>query len=80
MPSVRTPSRRRVQIDLPAESFERLRTMKDKSGAKNLADVVRDALRLYEWYLDDVVAAKQKIRLLAQDGSVTEIKLIFSPP
>src|SRR5262245_55931227 len=41
----------RVQLELSRDSYKLLEHMRDTSGVKSLAPVVRDALRVYEWYL-----------------------------
>lgn len=38
----------RVQLDLPPTSMERLRVLREKTEAGNYAEVLRNALRLYE--------------------------------
>ncbi len=39
---------KRVQLDLPARSMERLNDLKDMTEAASYAEVIRNALRLYE--------------------------------
>lgn len=43
--------RQRLQLDFSAEAFARLQDIKELSDAKTNAEVVRNALRLYEWFL-----------------------------
>ena len=38
----------RVQLELPETSFERLNRLKDKTEASSYAEVLKNALRLYE--------------------------------
>lgn len=44
----------RVTIDLAKERYDRLTTLEEKVGAASKVEVIRDALRLYEF-----VAAKK---------------------
>lgn len=38
----------RVQLELPPQAMERLQQLKDKTEAASYAEVIRNALRLYE--------------------------------
>jgi len=44
--------RHRLQLDFSSDAYGRLQEIRIASGCKTNADVVRNALRLYEWYLD----------------------------
>ncbi len=41
----------RLQFDVTPEALEKLEELKKKAGATTRADLVRNALRLYEWFL-----------------------------
>jgi hypothetical protein len=43
---------KRVQMDLPEQSFERLKDLKKKIEASTYTEVMKEALRLYEFILD----------------------------
>lgn len=45
-------SRHRLQLDFSPQAFERLQRIKALAEASTNAKLVRDALRLYEWFLD----------------------------
>ena len=45
-------ARHRLQFEFSAEAYERLNTMKDKTRASSYADLVRNALRMYEWLVE----------------------------
>jgi len=49
----------RVQFDLPPRSMERLNTLKRKTEATSYAEVVKNALRLYEALIEETEAGKQ---------------------
>lgn len=43
----------RVQLEMPAQAMERLSRLKERSEAASYAEVVRNALRLYEALADE---------------------------
>jgi hypothetical protein len=65
----------RVQFDFTKEAHDRLRKIRDMSDACSHAEVVRNALRLYEWYLDQHVKG-YKLQLKNED-SVKEVEILF---
>lgn len=44
----------RVQFDFAPEALQRLDDIKKKTGATTRAEVVRNALRVYEWLVSEV--------------------------
>lgn len=42
----------RVQLELPEKSFARLARLKTSTGADSYAEVLKNALRLYEFAID----------------------------
>ena len=44
----------RVQFDFSSEALQRLDNIKQKTGAATRAETVRNALRLYEWFVNEV--------------------------
>jgi hypothetical protein len=53
------PSKNRVQFDLPPRSTERLNSLKRKTEATSYAEVVKNALGLYEALIDGTESGKQ---------------------
>lgn len=53
------PLKNRVQFDLPPRSMERLNALKRKTEAASYAEVVKNALRLYEALIEETDAGKQ---------------------
>ena len=49
-----TKNKERLQFDFTPESLVRLDHMKEQAQASTRAEVVRNALKLYEWFLNDV--------------------------
>ena len=67
--------RQRVQLDFTPEALERLREIKELAGAKTNAEVVRNALRLYEWFLRQ---KKENYTIqLVKDNWVKEVEIIL---
>ena len=48
------PPLKRVQLDLPPRSFERLNALRAKTEASSYAEVIRNALQLYEALIQEV--------------------------
>ena len=66
---------RRVQMDMPAKSFERLERLRNVTEAASYAEVMRNALRLYEALISEVEVGHE---ILIKRGSVTAPLKIFS--
>jgi hypothetical protein len=49
----------RVQLDFPPRAMERLNTLKAKTEASSYAEVVKNALRLYEALIEEEESGKQ---------------------
>jgi hypothetical protein len=43
----------RVQLELPPQAMERLQRLKDRTEAASYAEVIRNALRLFEALIDE---------------------------
>lgn len=67
--------RQRVQLDFSPEAYDRLRQIKRMSEAKSNAEVIKNALRVYEWFLKQREA--QFSLHLVKGDSVKEVELIF---
>jgi hypothetical protein len=66
----------RVQMDLSARSWERLKKLKDLSEATCYADVMKEALKLYEFLiLEDEQGTEFLVR--RKDGELMPIKLFI---
>ena len=72
----RNSGRQRLQMDFSAEAFKRLEEIRVMSHAGSKAEVVRNAIRLYDWYLS---AVKQRNAILqVVDGTTTrQVELVF---
>ena len=66
--------RHRLQIFSP-EAHERLMRIRERSEAATNAEVVRNALRLYDWFLDQ--RARNSRLQLVEGNTVKEIEVLF---
>jgi len=59
----------RVQLDFSPESLERLEQLKETVGASTRAEVIRQALRLYEWFIYET-DSRSMIQITNSDGEI----------
>jgi hypothetical protein len=70
-----TSNRRRLQLDFSPEAFERLALIRKKAGTNSNAELVRNALRLYDWYLDQ---KQEGYKLQLVKGSeAKQVEIVF---
>ena len=50
----RTSTKQRVQFDFSAEALQRLEDLKELTDSSTKAEVVRNALKLYEWLVTQI--------------------------
>lgn len=67
--------RHRLQLDFSPEAYKRLIELRKRTEARTNAELVRNALRLYEWYLNTRDYGS-KIHLV-RDNEVKEVEIIF---
>jgi hypothetical protein len=68
-------ARPRVQVDFSADAYQRLLQIKEMSQDKTNVDTIRNALRLYGWYLEKKKADYHL--LVAKDDVVKEVELLL---
>ncbi len=73
--NVASNERQRVQLDFSPQAYERLLRIRELAGARTNAEVVRNALRVFEWFLEQK-AAKHKLQVVT-DSSVKEVELLL---
>jgi hypothetical protein len=44
--------KKRIQFDFTDKAFDRLKELRDKNKAKSMAEIVRNALRIYDFLLE----------------------------
>jgi len=74
LPDEQTPvdkrrSKERIQFDFSIDALERLDHIKELTGASTRAEAIRQALRLYEWFVtetdpSDTITIKDKDNVL----------------
>ena len=66
----------RVQFDLPPRSMDRLNVLKLKTEAASYAEVVKNALRLYEVLIEETESGKQFF-VRDENGALSPYRLFF---
>jgi uncharacterized protein (DUF342 family) len=66
---------KRVQMDMPPRSFERLQRLQEVTEASTYAEVMKNALRLYEALINEIEAGNE---ILIKRGETTAPLPIFS--
>jgi hypothetical protein len=66
----------RVQLDFAPRSMERLNALKAKTEASSYAEVVKNALRLYEALIEETEAGKQFL-VRDENGVVAPFRLFL---
>jgi hypothetical protein len=74
--SAQTNKKNRVQLDFAPRAMERLNTLKAKTEAASYAEVVKNALRLYEALIEETEDGKQ---FLVRDkaGTLSPLRLFL---
>ena len=65
---------RRVQMDLPQRSMERLSALKEKTEAASYAEVIKSALKLYEAMILEADRGNEFFAK-SKDGTISSYKL-----
>jgi hypothetical protein len=68
-------ARQRVQLEFTPDAMDRLRQIRELASATTNAEVVRNALRVYEWFLKQK-AEDYKFQLI-KDDQVKEVELVL---
>lgn len=69
-------AKNRVQFDLAPRSMDRLNALKVKTEAASYAEVVKNALRLYEALIEEAESGKQFL-VRDKDGSIAPFRLFL---
>ncbi|HBK07347.1 MAG TPA: hypothetical protein DDZ81_16085 [Acetobacteraceae bacterium] len=69
-------SKNRVQFDLAPRSMDRLNVLKVKTEAASYAEVVKNALRLYEALIEETESGKQFF-VQDQNGTISPYRLFL---
>jgi IS1 family transposase len=74
--AAKTLKKSRVQLDFAPRSLERLNALKEKTEAASYAEVVKNALRLYEALIEETESGKQFLTR-DKDGVVSPLRLFL---
>ena len=64
----------RVQLEMPPQAMERLQKLKDQTEAASYAEVIRNALRLFEALVEEH-AKGSEFSLKRADGEIVQYKI-----
>ena len=64
----------RVQLEMPPQAMERLQKLKDRTEAASYAEVIRNALRLFEALVDEHEKGAE-FSLKRPDGEIVQYKI-----
>jgi len=73
---VKALKKNRVQLDFAPRSMERLNTLKTRTEASSYAEVVKNALRLYEALIEESESGKQFL-IRDENGVVSPFRLFL---
>jgi len=75
--NISTSKRHRVQLDFSDEAYRRLAQIRDLAGTNSNSELVRDALRVYEWMLL-LRRSGKSLRVVSSEGDNEErVELLF---
>ncbi len=72
-------AKHRLQLDFSEEALRDLDALKDETGMPNRAEVIRQALRLLQWTIDETQKNDATI-LIEKDGRQREVVFPFWSP
>ncbi|MBV9709089.1 MAG: hypothetical protein JO125_16970 [Chloroflexi bacterium] len=66
-----TEQKERVQLDFSPEALECLDRMKENIGTSTRAETIRQALRLFDWFVRETEDPESVIEVTNKEGKVT---------
>jgi hypothetical protein len=70
MDATKKKDKERVQLDFSAEALNRLDMLKEEIGASTRAETIRQALRLYDWFISET-EPDSTIQIKNANGEIT---------
>jgi hypothetical protein len=67
---------KRIQFEFSADALDRMERLKEKTHARSYAELIRDALRAYEWMVDEKEAGHE-VGAIRGKEIVNVVKLLF---
>ncbi len=74
--TAKTAKKDRVQLDFAPKAMDRLNALKAKTEATSYAEVVKNALRLYEALIEETESGKQFL-IKDETGAVAQFRLFL---
>lgn len=71
-----TKSTTRVQLEMPPSSYERLKSLRDKTEATSFAEVIKNSLRLYEALVEEAERGNE-LYIKDTDGKEVAYRMLF---
>ena len=68
----RNPEKTRISLDLSQSAFDRLEALETLADTSSKVDLIRDALRLYEYLVKQSLKGAT-VQCVAPDGTITVI-------
>lgn len=70
---------KKIELKLSDDAANQLAALRKKSGKLDDGSLIRDALRLYEWYLNEVVYVENVslAKYNVKSEEVTRVELLF---
>ena len=72
-PTQTSNERTRLQLEISDDAFDRMKLLRDASGKKTFGELVRDSLRVFEWFLK-LKRDGYSVRIV-KDGKETDVDL-----
>jgi Ribbon-helix-helix protein, copG family len=63
-------TKERVQLDFSPQALERLDELKERTGAATRAETIRQALRLYDWFVRETTDPNTRVIIQSADGEI----------
>jgi hypothetical protein len=67
---------KRIQFEFSTDALERMERLKEKTRARSYAELIRDALRAYEWMVEEKEAGHE-VGAIKGKEIVNVVKLLF---
>lgn len=67
---------KRVQLDLPPQSLSRLQALKEVTESSSYAEVIKNALRMYEYFVSESEKGKT-FYIRDTSGNLSEVVLFI---
>jgi hypothetical protein len=66
----------RLNLALPVDARARIEALQQETGATSITETIGDALRLYEWFVQQRKSGRQ-VQLRSPDGETVLVEFVF---